>query len=89
MKKLKWSIMTLAVAFSIKGAFITRPQKLDCTFVQYYIEGGIYPFPGQHNYRDNYIWIYAPMTCTNCYTGSQYMPWEVGELEFPFYNEEK
>lgn len=42
MKKVKWSLMSLAVLFSICAAFATRPR-FDCSnMTQYYFQGGIY-----------------------------------------------
>lgn len=42
MKKIKWSIMSLAVIFSIAAAFTTKPH-FDCTtWPQYYYTGSQY-----------------------------------------------
>jgi len=47
MKKLKWSIMSLSVVFSICAAFATRPH-FDCSnMTQYYFAGGTYNDAGR------------------------------------------
>lgn len=62
MKKIKWTIMSLAIIFSICAAFATRP-KFDCSQVtQYYYTGGTYMPAG--SYGVNYICVGGSTTCT-------------------------
>ncbi len=62
MKKVKWTIMSLAVIFSICGAFATKPH-FDCSnMVQYYFAGGTYNPAGI--YGDDYICVNGTGTCT-------------------------
>jgi hypothetical protein len=77
MKKVKWTIMSLAVIFSICGAFATRPH-FDCSnMVQYYFVGGVYTNAG--TYGVNYICTDGTGTCTY-YTTDQihYFPCQNG-----------
>jgi hypothetical protein len=62
MKKFKWSILSLAVIFSICGAFATRPH-FDCSqMTQYYFAGGVYSEAGTEGV--NYICTSGTGTCT-------------------------
>lgn len=71
MKKFKWTIMTLAILFSICGAFATRPS-FDCrTNIQYWYNGSGYIQTG--TYGVSYICqTAAGITCTYTYdSGTQ------------------
>lgn len=62
MKKVKWTIMSLAVILSICGAFATRPH-FDCSnMTQYYFAGGVYSPAGQVGI--DYICVNGTGTCT-------------------------
>jgi len=62
MKKMKWTLMSLAIIISVCGAFVTRP-KFDCTqATQYYFTGGAYMPAG--TYGVNYICEAGTTTCT-------------------------
>lgn len=75
MKKIKWSILSLAVIFSITAAFATKPH-WDCSFLpQYYYNGsGYLPVAQQYGCMQGAI------TCTY-YTqngGISYFPCTTG-----------
>jgi hypothetical protein len=78
MKKMKWTLMSLAIIISVCGAFVTRP-KFDCTqLTQYYQTGGTYMPAGQ--YGITYICEAGSTTCT-FYTlngGISYTPCQLG-----------
>jgi hypothetical protein len=62
MKKIKWTIMSLAVILSICGAFATKPH-FDCSnMTQYYLSNGAYIAAGV--YGIDYICINGTGTCT-------------------------
>jgi hypothetical protein len=62
MKKFKWSIMSLAIVFSICAAFATRP-KFDCSNMeQYYFAGGVYSPAGTEGV--NYTCAEGSEACT-------------------------
>ena len=62
MKKLKWSILSLAVIVSICGAFATRPH-FDCSnATQYALIGGVYTPAGTEGV--NYVCSAGQATCT-------------------------
>ncbi|MHA4811927.1 DUF6520 family protein [Flavitalea flava] len=71
MKKIKFSLMSLAIIVSICGAFATRPS-FDCrTATQYYYNGTAYIQTG--TYGIGYICMAAAgVTCTYTYdSGTQ------------------
>ncbi|HLZ86873.1 MAG TPA: DUF6520 family protein [Puia sp.] len=75
MKKIKWSIMSLAVIFSICAAFATKPH-FDCTsYPQYYFTGTQY-LP----VATTYACMQGTITCTYYTTngGITYSPCAVG-----------
>ena len=78
MKRMKWTLMSLAIIFSVCAAFATRP-KFDCTqATQYFFTGGGYMPAGQ--YGIDYICTAGSTTCT-FYTvngGISYSPCELG-----------
>jgi len=75
MKKIKWSIMSLALIFSICAAFATKPH-FDCTgFPQYYFNGS-----GYVPVSADYGCMQGTITCTY-YTnngGLTYTPCTIG-----------
>lgn len=62
MKKIKWSILSLAVVLSVCGAFATRPH-FDCSnMTQYYFAGGVYSEAGEEGV--NYTCDQGTGACT-------------------------
>ena len=62
MKKVKWTIMSLAVIFSICGAFATKPH-FDCSnMTQYYLSGNSYVAAGTEGI--DYICVTGAGPCT-------------------------
>ena len=77
MKKVKWTIMSLALIVSVCGAFATRPH-WDCSNMQqYYFSGGGYVAAGVEGL--DYICTGASGTCTY-YTadGIHYFTCQIG-----------
>ena len=75
MKKIKFMIMTLAIAFSIGGAFATAPRlPQDCQgATQYRLSGGNYVLAGRLGI--DYICVTPSSTvCTYYKVGSTYTP---------------
>lgn len=75
MKKIKLIIMTLAIAFSIGGAFATAPrQSQDCQgATQYWYNGGTYVLAGRLGI--DYICVTpSSAVCTYYKVGSTYTP---------------
>jgi hypothetical protein len=80
MKKIKWSIMTLAVVFSISSAFVTRPKAFSCgNDVQYYYQGGAYLMAG--TYGLDFQCGPGSGTCTYYFTGVTYLPCSTGTFQ--------
>jgi hypothetical protein len=78
MKKIKWTIMSLAIIVSVCGAFATRP-KFTCTqLTQYYYTGTGYMPAGIVDV--DYICSQGSTTCTYYTTngGITYSPCTVG-----------
>jgi hypothetical protein len=77
MKKIKFSIMTLAILLSIGGAFATRPH-FDCrTATQYYFNGASYLPAGA--FGVDYICQGQVGTCTYTCASNVYTPCQFGE----------
>ncbi|HVU53547.1 MAG TPA: DUF6520 family protein [Puia sp.] len=74
MKKIKLSIMTLAIALSIGGAFATSPrQAQECQAnTQYYNNGGAYVLAGKLGI--DYLCQSSAQVCTYYKIGSTYVP---------------
>jgi hypothetical protein len=74
MKKIKFSIMTLAIALSIGGAFATVPRlPQSCQAdTQYYLNGSTYVLAG--TYGVTYLCTASVNTCTYYKVGSTYVP---------------
>jgi hypothetical protein len=64
MKKIKWTIMTLVVLFSIGAAFATRPANMQSGL--YYWNGSAY-MPVAGNMGQGWICI-SPSSAVCCYT---------------------
>jgi hypothetical protein len=62
MKKIKWTLMSLAILLAVGGAFATRPH-WDCSnLTQYYMSGGQYFAAGVEGL--DYICTGSTGTCT-------------------------
>jgi len=74
MKKIKLSIMTLAIALSIGGAFATSPRVTqDCQgATQYHYNGTGYVLAGRIGI--DYLCATSPNVCTYYKVGSTYVP---------------
>jgi len=79
MKKIKWTIMTLAILTSVGGALATRPTQGDCRFAQQYYWAGWGYFPtGQ--WGVNYFCDASTNTCTYITDGvGHYYPCRIGD----------
>ena len=77
MKKIKLSIMTMAIALSIGGAFATSKRVTQtCQAATQYYYNGSYVLAGQIGV--NYICLTSPNTCTYYKVGSNYVPCMTG-----------
>jgi Family of unknown function (DUF6520) len=78
MKKIKWTILTFVVLFSIGAAFATRPRHYQTL---YYLSGSQY-FPagimGQ-----TYYCVSSSNICTYSYSGGVYTPYMTGASYTP------
>jgi Family of unknown function (DUF6520) len=70
MKKIKWTILTFVILFSIGAAFATRPH-LKQTI--YYFNGSEYLIAGVMG--ENYVCVQSSSTCTYTYSGGVYTPY--------------
>jgi hypothetical protein len=78
MKKIKWTIMTLAIVTSVGGALATRPQG-DCRTAQQYVPGpgGFMP---AGTWGVNYLCDASSNTCTYTTDGfGHYFPCRTGD----------
>ena len=79
MKKIKWMIMTLAIVFSICGAFATRPH-YDCrTAPQYMWNGVAYELAGTEGI--DYQCTGESGTCTYTQSGQTYTACQFGSYD--------
>jgi len=78
MKKIKWTILTFVVLFSIGAAFATRPKPYQSL---YYYNGSQYLAAGIMGY--NYTCISSSATCTYSYSGGVYTPYMTGAQYTP------
>jgi Family of unknown function (DUF6520) len=79
MKRFKWTIMTLAIVFSICGAFATRPH-YDCrTATQYMWNGTAYELAGTEGV--NYQCTGISGTCTYTLSNQVYTPCQFGTYD--------
>lgn len=70
MKKIKWTILTFVVLFSIGAAFATRPKPCQTL---YYYNGSQYLAAGTMGL--NYTCETSSTTCTYSYSGGVYTPY--------------
>ena len=70
MKRIKWTILTVVILFSIVGAFATGPQHYQSL---YYNNGSQYLPAGVMG--QNYACISSSSTCTYSYSGGVYTPY--------------
>jgi hypothetical protein len=70
MKKIKWTILTLAILFSIGAAFATRPKHYQTL---YWYNGSQYLAAGVMG--QNYTCILSSSTCVYSYSGGVYTPY--------------
>jgi hypothetical protein len=70
MKKIKWTILTFVVLFSIGAAFASRPQSYQTL---YYYNGSQYLPAGTMGL--NYVCEESSATCTYSYSGGVYTPY--------------
>lgn len=76
MKKIKVTLMTLAILLSIGGAFATRPH-YDCTFsTQYYYNGSGYSPAG--TFGVSFICQDSPNSCSYYLVSGQYVQCRMG-----------
>ncbi len=79
MKKIKFTIMTLAILLSIGGAFASHPH-FDCrTATQYYWNGTTYVLAGV--YGADYICTGESGTCTYTCSNNVYTPCQFGSYD--------
>jgi len=71
MKKIKWTILTIAILFSIGGAFASRPHALVSGL--YYYDGSGYMPAGQLGVT--YVCETSSNICTYTYSGGVYTPY--------------
>ncbi len=71
MKKIKWTIMTLTIVFSICSAFATRPAR---QVGLYYLSGIQYLPAGTLGV--NYLCMSSASVCTYTKSGSTYTPYQ-------------
>lgn len=79
MKKIKWTIMTIAVLFSIVSAFSFRPHPMQTGL--YYLHAGIY---SPVNGTEGIGWICetSASICTYSKSGQTYTPYQTGATYF-------
>jgi hypothetical protein len=73
MNKIKWTILTFAILFSIGSAFATRPHALMGTLYYYNGEGYL---PVSGTLGVNYVCESSSNTCTYTYSNGQYIPYQ-------------
>ncbi len=78
MKKVKWTLMSLAVFISVGGAFATRLHNFGCSSdTQYHYAGGVYTAAGVLGV--NYVCDAGSNTCTYYTTDNiHYYPCQTG-----------
>jgi hypothetical protein len=78
MKKIKWTILTLVILFSIGAAFATRPHSYQTI---YYYNGSQYLVAGTMGL--NYTCESSSANCTYTYSGGVYTPYITGASYTP------
>jgi hypothetical protein len=71
MNKIKWTILTFAILFSIGSAFATRPKAL-FSGLYYYTGSGYAP---AQTLGVNYVCESSPNVCTYTYSNGVYTPY--------------
>ncbi len=79
MKKIKWSILTFAILFSIGGAFASRPNALVSGL--YYFNGSGYSPVGQLGVT--YVCVTSSNICTYTLSGGVYTPYQIASSYTP------
>jgi hypothetical protein len=78
MKKIKWTIMTLAILLSIGGAFATRPH-YDCTFnAQYHLTNTGFVSAG--TFGVDFICIESSNVCSYTLVNGQFVKCRAGDF---------
>jgi Family of unknown function (DUF6520) len=72
MNKIKWTILTFAILFSIGSAFATRPRALYSSL--YYYTGSGYALAGTEGM--NYVCETSSNICTYTYSNGVYTPYQ-------------
>jgi hypothetical protein len=72
MNKIKWTILTFAILFSIGSAFATRPHANFGSL--YYYNGSGYSLAGSEGV--NYVCESSSNICTYTYSGGVYTPYQ-------------
>ena len=80
MKKIKWTIMTLAILFSIGGAFASRPHPLQ-TGLFYWNGVGYSAVNGQMGV--GWVCVTSGSICTYTKSGVTYTPYQTGSSYTP------
>jgi hypothetical protein len=78
MKRIKWTILTVVILFSIVGAFATGPQHYQSL---YYNNGSQYLPAGVMGV--NYVCEESASICTYSYSGGVYTPYTTGATYTP------
>jgi hypothetical protein len=73
MKKIKWTILTFAILFSIGGAFASRPHTLQSGL--YYFNGSQYMPAGTMGV--SYVCETSTNICTYSFSGGVYTPYQI------------
>jgi hypothetical protein len=71
MNKIKWTILTFAILFSIGSAFATRPRAYQSL---YYYTGSGYAIAGELGV--NYVCETSSNVCTYTYSDGEYVPYQ-------------
>jgi hypothetical protein len=79
MKKIKWTILTLAILSSVGGAFASRPHAL--TGLYYFNGEGYVPITGQLGVT--YVCESSTSTCTFTYSQGVYTPYQTASSYTP------
>jgi hypothetical protein len=78
MNKIKWTILTFAILFSIGSAFATRPRAYQSL---YYYTGSGYAIAGEEGVT--YVCETSSSTCTYTYSDGEYMPYQTNSTYIP------
>jgi hypothetical protein len=78
MNKIKWTILTFAILFSIGSAFANRPRAYQSL---YYYTGSGYALVGELGVT--YVCETSSNTCTYTYSDGEYMPYQTASTYTP------